>query len=240
MGLNLLHSKRIFDYVSQHVVCSVPLRERRIALTFDDGPNPSVTPRLLRLLDDHQVRATFFLVGRNVRRYPALTAEIASRGHEIGNHTHNHMPMPVLPRSMMLREMERASHAIHAATGQWPHLFRPPMGWFSRSMLRTLAESGYRPILGDVHPQDTTRPGADEIVRRVLERVGPGSIVILHDGSALGPVDRHQSVDAAETLISHLHGESYSLGTVTQLLEAGEREARASLDDDLAAAAARS
>src|SRR5512141_750071 len=139
MGVNLLDSKRVFKYVSQHLVCSVPLREPRLALTFDDGPNPMVTPRLLRLLDSHRIRSTFFLVGRNVERYPALAGEVAAAGHEIGNHSQNHLLLPMLPRGMMLREMDRASQAIHAATGRRPELFRPPMGWFSRSMLRSLA-----------------------------------------------------------------------------------------------------
>jgi peptidoglycan/xylan/chitin deacetylase (PgdA/CDA1 family) len=98
------------------------------------------------------------------------------------------------------------------------------MGWFSRTMLRTLSERGYRPILGDVYPQDCARPGTDVIVRRVLERVGPGSIIILHDGNAHGVADRNQSVDAVETLVRHLQRERYELCTVSQLIEAGERE----------------
>jgi peptidoglycan/xylan/chitin deacetylase (PgdA/CDA1 family) len=222
--VNLLHSQRVFTYVSQHLVCSVPMRQRRVAFTFDDGPNPQATPRLLDVLARHDVQATFFLVGRNVARHPHLAAEIAARGHEIGNHTQNHMLMPVLPLGVMLREMERASRAIHAATGQRPHLFRPPMGWFSRTMLRSLGERGYRPVLGDVYPQDCTRPGRDVIVQRVLERIGPGSIVILHDGVVHGAADRLQSVEAVEVLLDELRARQYSFGTVSQLLEAGERE----------------
>lgn len=225
--MNLLHSRRVFDYVSQHLVCSIPLRARRIALTFDDGPNPDATPRLLRILDAHGARATFFLVGRNVDRFPALAAEIAARGHEIGNHTQNHLLLPILPRAMMLREMERASRAIQAATGQRPTLFRPPMGWFSRGMLHLLSERGYRPILGDVYPQDCQRPGSRVIARRILERVGPGSIVILHDGSVTGPADRRQSVHAVETILPRLSARGYEMGTVSQLLEAGAGEASA-------------
>jgi peptidoglycan/xylan/chitin deacetylase (PgdA/CDA1 family) len=225
--VNLLHSRRIFDYVSQHLVCSVPLSARQIALTFDDGPNPDATPRLLRLLDAHGTRATFFLVGRNVDRYPALAADIAARGHEIGNHTQNHLLLPVLPRTMMLREMDRAGRAIQAATGQVPTLFRPPMGWFSRGMLHVLAERGYRPVLGDVYPQDCQRPGSRVIARRVLDRVGPGSIVILHDGSTSGAANRRQSVDAVETILPRLRARGYEMTTVSQLISAAAREASA-------------
>lgn len=221
--LNLLHSQRIFAYVSQHLVCRVPLHERRIALTFDDGPNPAVTPRLLDLLDAHGARATFFLIGRNAARFPRLAAEVAARGHELGNHSHDHLALPVLPRPLLLRQMERAAGAIHAAAGVRPHLFRPPHGWFSRRMLRWLAEQGYVPVLGDVYPQDTLRPGAPVLAARVLARVQAGSIVILHDGSALGTVNRHQTVDALEAALPRLRAAGYAVGTVGELLLAGAR-----------------
>lgn len=222
--MNLLHSKRVFDYVSRHIVCSVPVRERRIALTFDDGPSPKSTLRLLHLLSRYSMHATFFLVGRNVERYPGITRQIAEEGHEIGNHSYSHSLLPLLPRRLLLREMDRATAAIQHVTGQRPRLFRPPMGWFSRSMLRTLAEHGYRAVLGDVYPQDCNRPGSGVILRRVLERVGPGSIVILHDGSVSGHADRRQSIDAVEGLARHLRALRYEIGTVSQLLHAGECE----------------
>jgi len=222
--VNLLHSRRVLRYVSQHLVCNVPLREKKVAFTFDDGPNPDLTPRLLDLLDNHAARATFFLIGRNVERYPRLAGEIAARGHEIGNHTQNHLLLPVLPRTMMLREMERASRAIQGATGQWPELFRPPMGWFNRSMLFTLAEHGYRPILGNVYPQDCSRPGTGVIVDRVLQRVTPGSIVILHDGSAAGTADRSQGIEALQTILPQLQARDYSFTTITGLLESAANE----------------
>jgi peptidoglycan/xylan/chitin deacetylase (PgdA/CDA1 family) len=231
--VNPLHSRRVFDYVSRHLICKVPLRQRRIALTFDDGPSPVQTPRLLRLLDEHGARATFFLIGRNVERWPHLAAEIVRRGHEVGNHSQNHVLLPLLPRRALLREMQRASAVIHAATGVRPHLFRPPMGWFNRRMLRALAEHGYQPVLGDVYPQDTLRPGAHVIVDRILARIAPGSIVILHDGSLLAR-DRSQSIDAVETLLPRLSAGGWEMGTVGALVEASEAEAR--LDGERASA----
>jgi peptidoglycan/xylan/chitin deacetylase (PgdA/CDA1 family) len=223
--LNLLHKPRVLRFVSRHLLCSVPTRERRVALTFDDGPHPRETPRLLRLLDARRVRATFFLLGRNVLRYPHLAAEIAARGHEIGNHTYNHVVLPLLPRRLMLRELERASHLIQSATGEWPRLFRPPMGWFSRSMMRTVAEHGYRGVLGDVYPQDTRRPGAEIIAQRVLERVRPGSIVILHDGVAFGPGDRSQSIEAVDLVIERLRDRHYEMEPVGSLVERAQAQA---------------
>lgn len=218
--MNPLHSPRLYDYISRHLVCHVPTDERRIALTFDDGPNPILTPQILDLLDRHNARATFFLIGRNVQRWPKLAAEIAARGHEIGNHTQNHLLLPLLPWRLVLREMRRAEHAIHAATGLRPRLFRPPMGWFNRRMLKALAAHGYRPVLGNVYPQDAARPGSRVIVDRVLARLVPGSIVILHDGSLLR-ADRSQSLEAIETLLPRLVEEGWAVGTVSELLAAG-------------------
>jgi peptidoglycan-N-acetylglucosamine deacetylase len=225
--VNLLHSRRVFGYVSQHLVCRVPVRENRIALTFDDGPNPAVTPRLLDLLAAHGARATFFLIGRNAARYPQLAAQILAQGHEIGNHTQDHIVLPMLPRRILCQQLDRAGDAIHAATGHRPYLFRPPLGWFSRSMLHVLAVRGYVPVLGDVYPQDTMRPGAAVLVRRILARVRAGSIVILHDGSSSGWMDRHQAVDALETLLPRWRAENCALGTVGELLAAAAREAAA-------------
>jgi peptidoglycan/xylan/chitin deacetylase (PgdA/CDA1 family) len=234
--MNPLHSRHVFRYVSRHLVCQVPLRQRRIALTFDDGPNPELTPRLLHLLDAHQAKATFFLIGRNVQRWPHLAAEIVHRGHEVGNHSQNHLLLPLLPQRLLLREMHRADSAIHAATGLRPRLFRPPMGWFNRRMLRTLAEHGYQPVLGDVYPQDTTRPGTGVIVERILARVAPGSIVILHDGSLMR-ADRTQSIDAIAAALPRLIGDGWTMGTVSELFAAADAESRA--DDDALTSAGR-
>ena len=222
--MNLLHSPRIFGFVSRHLLCSVPMTAPRIALTFDDGPNPQATPRLLRLLDAHRIHATFFLLGRNVLRFPHLAAEIAAAGHEIGNHTHSHMVLPLLPRRAMLHELERTSHLIQSATGHRPQFVRPPLGWFSAAVLRTLAEQGYRPVLGDVHPRDSSRHGAGVIATRVLARVQPGSIVILHDGVPYGRADRSQSIDAVAMVIERLQQLEFGFGTVSHLLAWGQAE----------------
>ena len=223
--MNLLHSPRVFAFVSRHLLCSVPTRERRIALTFDDGPNPKATPRLLRLLAAARIKATFFLLGRNVLRFPHLAAEIAAAGHEIGNHTYSHLLLPVLPHKLLRRELERAGHLIEAATGHVPRLVRPPMGWFNGTVLRTLGELGYQPVLGDVYPQDTTRPGAREIARRIVTRARPGSIVIMHDGVPYGQADRSQSVEATQMVIDALQKKSFRFDTVSTLLAQARGEA---------------
>lgn len=222
--MNLLHTRRVFDYVSRHMVCSVQLRARHVAFTFDDGPNPAHTPRLLRLLEQHGAHATFFLIGRNVQRHPALAAEIVARGHEVGNHTYDHLPLPLLTRRALVQQLQRASDTIHGATGVRPGFMRPPLGWFNRAVLHTIAEQGYRPVLGDVYPQDAFRPGTAAIIERVRARIAPGSIVILHDGSIRGAVDRGQSIDAVEVLLPWLRDQGYAIGSVSELLAAAAAE----------------
>ena len=106
-----------------------------------------------------------------------------------------------------------------------PRFLRPPMGCFNHGLLRVVAERGYRPVLGDVYPQDTARPGRDVIVHRVLERIAPGSIVILHDGSLYRRADRSQSLDAVEALLPRLRDLGYALGTVSELVASEAREA---------------
>ena len=225
--MNLLHSRRVFDYVSRHLVCNVQLRSRQVAFTFDDGPNPAHTPRLLGILEKHAAHATFFLIGRNVQRAPELAAEIVVRGHEVGNHTHDHLPLPLLTRRSLVQQLQRASDAIHVATGVRPGFMRPPLGWFNRAVLHTVAEQGYRPVLGDVYPQDAFRPGTAAIVERVRGGVAPGSIVILHDGSIRGAVDRGQSIDAVEVLLPWLRDQGYAILSVSELLAAAACESNA-------------
>ncbi len=240
--MNLLHHHRVQGYVARHLVCSVPMRARSIAFTFDDGPNPAVTPGLLDVLERHRAQATFFLLGRSVERHPDLVREIAARGHEIGNHTHTHAWLPLLPRRMLVREMERAAAAIHAATGRRPNLFRPPMGWFNRSMLRTLASHGYRGVLGDVYPQDAHGPTTAVIVKRVLHRVRPGSIIIMHDGVVFGRASREPSLAAVDLLLANLRERGFEFCTVSELIARGESEAQSEQNEPMTAnhAAARS
>jgi len=233
--VNLLQHHRVQGYVAQHLVCSVPMQARSVAFTFDDGPNPTVTPRLLQLLERHGARGTFFLLGRSVERHPNLAREIAARGHEIGNHTHTHAWLPLLPRRLLLREMERAADAIHLATGRRPDLFRPPMGWFNRSILRTLATHGYRGVLGDVYPQDAHGPSTAVIVQRVLLRVRPGSIIILHDGVVFGRASREPSLAAVDSLLGTLRERGFEFCTVSELIARGEAEARAESRESLLA-----
>ena len=215
---NLLYFPFVQNYLKDKVLFSVSTTEKRIALTFDDGPNPRHTPRLLDLLAKKGIPATFFLVGRRVKRFPELAARMAGDGHEVGNHGFAHIPILFLPPAAIVREILKTEQLIVTATGQKPVYFRPPMGWCSRRGIQTVHTLGYRPVLGSIHPRDSSRPGIDTIVDHTLSRVCPGSIIILHDGGWLNRVDRTQSVEAADRLTDVLGEKGYRFQTLSDLV----------------------
>lgn len=174
-------------------------RASALALTFDDGPNPEITPRLLDLLDRQRVRATFFLIGRFVRACPQLAADIAARGHAVGNHTETHPNLFWLSTARVREEITACQQAIEQAAGHKAVWMRPPFGLRGPNLAGVLREQGLRnmvmwsKILWDWKPQP-----AEGLIHR-LRRVRGGDIVVMHDGDyrALGG-DRHHVVAALE------------------------------------------
>jgi peptidoglycan/xylan/chitin deacetylase (PgdA/CDA1 family) len=217
MRPSLLDFAAVRRYLDRRVLCSVSTPERTLAVTFDDGPHPEHTPALLDLLAAAGVRATFFLVGRRVRRYPELARRAAGEGHELGNHGDAHLPITFLTRRRLETEVGRAETSIGDATGVRPLYFRPPMGWIDDRSLRVVRKMGYEPVIGSIHPRDSSRPGVGRIVNHVVERAAPGSIIILHDGGWRIAVDRRQSVQAAAGIIERLRDQGYRFQTLSRL-----------------------
>ena len=153
-----------------------------VALTFDDGPNPAVTPSLLDLLDRQNARATFFLIGRHVRAFPALAKEIAERGHTIGNHTDTHPALALLPPRRIAAELDRCDDAVAAATGRMPRWMRPPFGFRGPQLNGVVrARGGEGVVMWSAWARDWKPQPADPVIQR-LRRVQGGDIVLLHDG----------------------------------------------------------
>jgi peptidoglycan-N-acetylglucosamine deacetylase len=218
--MTILHTKRFSSWARGHLLCSVEGVPDRFALTFDDGPNPRATPAVLDLLARHGARATFFLLGGNVRRHEDLARRITGEGHEAANHGDGHWPLPLLLPGGIRNQVVRGGEAIEAATGVRPRHYRPPFGTMAPGQSRYVRSLGYVSVLGDVYPEDPQRPGVDRIVRRVMSRLRPGSILILHDGSPLGPADRGQTVAALETILTETERRGWRATTVADLLEA--------------------
>jgi peptidoglycan/xylan/chitin deacetylase (PgdA/CDA1 family) len=193
----------------------------RFALTFDDGPNADATPAILDLLARHRARATFFTLGPNVRREPALVRRMVDEGHEVAAHGEFHWPLPLLLPGAIRREVEGSTAAVTAAGAPRPRFYRPAFGFMMPGQAAFVRRLGVEPVLGDVYPEDPQRPGAQRIVQRVVSRLTGGSIVILHDGSPLGRVDRGQTVAALEPILLHAAAAGLRAVTVGMLLEAG-------------------
>lgn len=161
-------------------------RRGEVALTFDDGPDPEVTPRVLELLDRTGARATFFCIGRRVEARPDLAAEIVRRGHRIENHTwsHPHGFAWYLPAAQR-RELLRSQEAIERAAGRAPELFRPPAGFRNPLTERELCRAGLTLASWTRRGYDTVEREPGEILRRLLDGLAAGDVLLLHDGSAV-------------------------------------------------------
>ena len=190
------------------------LDRRAVALTFDDGPSVPYTEELLAILDAHRVKATFFMIGRNVEQHPAVAKAVADAGHVIGNHTYSHPNLELERESYVGAELARAETAIVAATGQRPHLFRPPYGDEDRFTLHESRQLGYVAVEWSVNSKDYRMPGTDAIVANVLAHVHNGAIILFHDGGG----DRSQTVEAIARLIPELRRRGYELVTIPELL----------------------
>jgi len=202
---------------------SGPGRGRLVALTFDDGPGGTATARVLDILGRERVRATFFLVGTNVRLHPAIAARLVREGHVVGNHTDTHPFWFGAGSTARARgEIDAAERAIHAATGVYPHLFRPPQGVRSPWLMRVLAADSLLAVTWDDAPRDWERRSAAELVASTLAQAHPGAIVLLHDGLNLDPrPDREATVAALPEIIRGLRARGYRFVTLPELL--GER-----------------
>lgn len=175
-----------------------------VYLTFDDGPHPTWTPKMLAVLRKYGVRAVFFEVGQNVATYPSTTRAVRSAGHLVGNHTWSHPNLTLLSSSAVTSQLNR----MESALGYRPRCVRPPYG-ATNSRIRSIIEArGQRQILWTVDPRDWARPGTTTIVNRVLANVRDGSRVLLHDGGG----DRSQTVAAVDLLIPKLRARGYAIG----------------------------
>ncbi len=166
---------------------------RSVALTFDDGPDPTRTPQILEVLAEWRALATFFMIGRRAAAAPDLVRQVLGAGHEVGGHTYSHArTLPFGGTGRQSREIERGRDALMDAGAREVRWFRPPMGIATPALARALERSPLRPVHWSVHSRDLGDPHEERIASRVLSRVRGGDIVLMHDGS-----DRHGSGPAA-------------------------------------------
>lgn len=176
-----------------------------VYLTFDDGPDPTWTPRVLDLLARYNAKATFFDLGQAISRYPSIVQRTANSGHEIADHTFHHMDLTTLGADAFFAEVIRTRDIIKNTTGIYTNCLRPPYGATNQTVRDRAASIGMRLVLWDIDPQDWRRPGASVIANHVTRYASAGSIVLLHDGGG----DRSQTVAALDTILSTLKSRGF-------------------------------
>jgi peptidoglycan/xylan/chitin deacetylase (PgdA/CDA1 family) len=198
----------------------LPPGSRQMALTYDDGPNDLYTERLLEVLDRHQVKATFFLIGRFVKQRPEIARTVVDAGHTIGNHTWDHPNLIFCSVAELRRQLQQTQHAIFDATGVEAKLFRPPFGGRRPDTLSVARSLGLQPVMWNVTCRDWKAKSADEIVGHAARQIRGGDVILLHDGEfhRIGG-DRSRSVEASDRILSRYKGEDYEFLTVPQMME---------------------
>lgn len=201
-----------------------PAGGRRVALTFDDGPDPEATPRLLDLLAARGTRATFFLIGERAARHPAVVRAIAAGGHEIGNHTWHHRNAWFLAPGATAREIEGGARVLADLAGRLPRLYRPPWGIVNAAALRTTARLDLVTVLWSVQHEGLRPREPEAQLRHIRARLHDGAIVDLHDAPGL-PGAPGRLLRMMPGLLDLLEGRGYRTVTVSELL-AGRVDAR--------------
>jgi peptidoglycan/xylan/chitin deacetylase (PgdA/CDA1 family) len=190
--------------------------DKLVALTFDDGPWPGQTDKILDILSQKQVKATFFMLGGSVKKSPELARRVKDEGHLIGNHTLGHKELTKQTPAEIRRQILGGASAIKSATGVDPVWFRPPFGAVNSKVFLEMRTLKLRVAMWDIDTRDWTRPGVPRIVRNGVRTVKPGAVILMHDGG----VDRSQTVAALPQIIDKLRAQGYSFVTLEELAAA--------------------
>jgi peptidoglycan-N-acetylglucosamine deacetylase len=192
---------------------------KQLALTYDDGPNDPHTLRLLEVLGRHNIRATFFLIGRYVQQRPDIARELVKAGHVVGNHTFSHPLLIFKPAREIKAEVESCGRALSNAVGEPSNLFRPPFGGRRPAVFRIARQMGLEPVMWSVTGYDWNAPSIEHIERKVTSRLRGGDVVLLHDGGHLTMgADRSRTVAASDRLVARCKAEGYEFVTIPEMM----------------------
>ncbi|HZJ58044.1 MAG TPA: polysaccharide deacetylase family protein [Clostridia bacterium] len=188
--------------------------KRKIYLTFDDGPNPDYTPRLLDILGEHQIQATFFLMGRQAELYPDIVKRIAEEGHTIGCHSYSHRHAWLMSPVLTFKDMSRAYEAISLASGIFPKWYRPPWGGFNLFSIAAAGRLGLGIAYWSIEAQDwDINTAAEHIHETVVDKAVPGSVIVLHDNQG-DPGAPENTLMALPMIIRSLRKDGYSFASL--------------------------
>ena len=207
-------------YYPNSFIYGVPItrvsgKTKTVALTFDDGPNPDATPRILDALGSRGVKATFFVLGRHADAWPDLVRRVVDEGHVVGNHGWHHRKLHVRGPGYVRRDLTMGTESIERAAGTRPKLFRAPHGFRSPWVTPIAASLGQRTVGWSRGVWDSAKPGVDAIVRRTVDGTRPGRIMLLHDGDGYDMHgDRTQTAAAIPRVLDELLEQGYSFATI--------------------------
>ncbi len=208
-------------FVRKNTVYHVDTPVKMVALTFDDGPSPEWTPKILEVLKENNVKATFFMLGKHVKAYPQIARMVVKQGSEVGNHTYNHMVIFNSGAVKLENEIRDTEKAIKEATGVTPVLMRPPKGWVTDKDKKLINKLGYETILWSLNSKDWVSFDDKYIVKFLMGRIKPGDIILFHDSGGVFATeggDRQETIKAVKTLVEKLKAKGFIVTTVSELL----------------------
>lgn len=187
------------------------IKQKHIAITFDDGPNNTFTPQILKLLRIHNAKATFFCTGKQIEKHPNIVKNIVGDGHTIGNHTYSHSPyFDFLGKQKIIAEIEKTNTIVEALIGKKMKLFRPPYGVTNRSISNAVKETNFQVVGWNIRSFDTVRKNEKDILKRIIGKISPGSVILLHDSKEI-------TVTVLEQLLPFLQQKGYKSVTIDSL-----------------------
>ncbi|KUG03197.1 polysaccharide deacetylase family protein [hydrocarbon metagenome] len=189
--------------------------DKLVALTFDDGPDPVYTPRALDILDQHQIKATFFVVGEQAEYYPDLLLQAVERGHEIENHTFTHPDLTRESYNQVVLEILKTQQVIENITKRSPVYFRPPKRLTNRQVTEMVEQQGLKTVLWTVGVESQESPTVQNMAERVINHARPGCIILAHDGR----LDRSRTLEALPLIIEGYQQMGYRFVTLEELMQ---------------------
>jgi len=199
--------------------------QKLVAVTFDDGPSPVWTPQILEALKQSGIKATFFMIGEQVLKYPDIARRVVAEGHEIGNHSFDHHVLLYYTNDELEKEIIRAEEAIEVVTGVTTRYFRPPKAWLTDKEKQKIRQMGYKVILWSLNSKDWVTFDDKYIIRYLVKRTRPGDIILFHDSGGVFSIeggDRHETVLTIPRLVEKLKEKGYKFVTISELLAKGE------------------
>lgn len=222
-----MNYKKIFYFISVFAVFLINVdcrkdpvvKENLIALTFDDGPDANYTPKVLNILKEKNIKASFFIIGKKIIKYPEMTKRIFYEGHFIGNHTYNHFYLKNAPLNLIKSEIWKTQNVIDSLLGSSHKYVRMPFGAIAQNQSSHIADLGYKIITWDVDPRDwdINNNTVQEIVDKVISQSRPGKIILLHCADYLDVSSREKTIAALPEIIDELHKKNYKFVTIENL-----------------------